>query len=60
VLIRGYQKCDWANSHKLRSVDELKKVTAGEGPDASHPVTMKFASSEMTKSGVIIAQYERR
>ena len=22
-----------ANSHKLRSIDELKKVTAGEGPD---------------------------
>jgi len=99
VLTHGNQKLDWANSHKLRSVDELKKVTAGEGPDivlwgsstlypplleanlidglnllicpillgkgkklfggASHPVTMKLASSEATKSGVIIAKYER-
>jgi dihydrofolate reductase len=99
VLTHGNQKFDWANSHKLRSVDELKKVTAGEGPDivlwgsstlypplleanlidrlnlliypiilgkgkklfgdASHPVTMKLASSEVTKSGVIIAKYER-
>jgi dihydrofolate reductase len=100
VLTRGNQKFDWANSHKLRSVDELKKVTAGEGPDivlwgsstlypplleanlidglnlliypiilgkgkklfggASHPVTMKLASSEMAKSGVVIAKYERK
>jgi dihydrofolate reductase len=99
VLTRGSAKLDWANSHKLRSVDELKKVTAGEGPDivlwgsstlypplleanlidrlnllicpiilgkgkklfgnASHPVTMKLASSEATKSGVIFAKYER-
>jgi len=99
VFTHGDQKFDWANSHKLRSVDELKKVTAGEGPDivlwgsstlypplleanlidclnlliypillgkgkklfggASHPVTMKLASSEVTKSGVIIAKYER-
>jgi len=99
VLTHGNQKFDWANSHKLRSVDELKKVTAGEGPDivlwgsstlypplleanlidrlnlliypiilgkgkklfgdASHPVTMKLASSEAAKSGVIIAKYER-
>ena len=27
--------------------------------NASHPVTMKLASSEATKSGVIIAKYER-
>ena len=99
VVTRGNQKFDWANSRKLPSVDELKKVTAGEGPDivlwgsstlypplleanlidrlnlliypiilgkgkrlfgdVSHPVTMKLASSEVTKSGVIIAKYER-
>ena len=99
VLTHGNQKLDWANSHKLGNVDELKKVTAGEGPDivlwgsstlyrplleanlidrlhlliypiilgkgkklfghASHPVTMKLASSEATKSGIIIAKYER-
>jgi dihydrofolate reductase len=99
VLTRGTQKLDWANSHKLGSVDELKKVKAGEGPDmvvwgsstlypqlldanlidalnlliypiilgngkklfasASHPVTMKLASSEAAKSGIIIAKYER-
>jgi dihydrofolate reductase len=99
VLTHGNQKFDWANSHKLRSVDELKKVTAGQGRDivlwgsstlypplleaslfdclnlliypiilgkgkklfgdASHPVTMKLASSEVTKSGVIVAKYER-
>lgn len=99
VLTHGNQKLGWANSHKLGSVDELKKVTAGEGPDivlwgssalypplleanlidgltlliypiilgkgkklfsdASHPVTMKLASSEVAKSGVIIAKYER-
>jgi dihydrofolate reductase len=33
VLTHGDQKLDWANSHRLRSIDELKKVTAGEGPD---------------------------
>jgi dihydrofolate reductase len=101
VLTHGdpKQKLDWANSRQLGSVDELKKVKAGEGPDivlwgsstlypplleanlidrltlliypillgkgkklfgdASHPVTMKLASSEATKSGVIIAKYER-
>jgi len=99
VLTHGNQKLDWANSHKLRSIDELKKVTAGEGPDivlwgsstlysplleanlidclnlliypiilgkgkklfgdASHPVSMKLASSEAAKSGIIITKYER-
>jgi dihydrofolate reductase len=99
VLTGGSAKLKWANSHKLRNIDELKKVKAGEGPDivlwgsstlytplleanlldglsllicpvilgkgkklfgnASHRVTMKLASSEATKSGVIIAKYER-
>jgi dihydrofolate reductase len=99
VLTGGSAKLEWANSHKLRNIDELKKVKAGEGPDivlwgsstlytplleanlldglnllicpvilgkgkklfgnASHAVTMKLASSEATKSGVIIAKYER-
>ena len=99
VLTHGNQKLDWANSHKLRSIDELKKVTAGEGPDivlwgsstlysplleanlidclnlliypiilgkgkklfgdASHPVSMKLATSEAAKSGIIITKYER-
>jgi hypothetical protein len=26
-------KFDWANSHKLGSIEELKKVKAEEGPD---------------------------
>ena len=99
MLTHGDQKLDWANSHKLRSVDELKKLKAGKGPDivlwgsstlypllleanlidglnlliypiilgkgkklfgdTSHPVTMKLASSEAAKSGVIIAKYRR-
>lgn len=99
VLTRGKQKLDWANSHKLRSIDALKKVKAGKGPDivlwgsstlypplleanlidrlnllicpiilgkgkklfgdASHPATMKLVSSLATKSGVIVAKYER-
>jgi dihydrofolate reductase len=33
VLTRGSTKFDWANSHKLSSMDELKKVKAEEGPD---------------------------
>ncbi len=33
VLTRGDQKLEWANSHKLRGIDELKKVKADEGPD---------------------------
>jgi len=33
VLTRGSTKFDWANSHKLSSIDELKKVKAEEGPD---------------------------
>jgi dihydrofolate reductase len=99
VLTHSDQKLDWANSHRVGSVEELKKVTAGEGPDivlwgsstlypplleanlidrlllfiypvvlgkgkklfgdVSHSVTMKLASSEAAKSGVIIAKYER-
>ncbi len=33
VLTRGSAKLDWANSHKLRNIDELKKVKAEEGAD---------------------------
>ncbi len=33
VLTRGSAKFDWANSHKLSSIDELKKVKSEEGPD---------------------------
>ena len=33
VLTRGSEKLDWANSHKMRSIDDLRKVKAGEGPD---------------------------
>jgi dihydrofolate reductase len=89
-LPRANRKLDWNNSHKLRSVDELKKVTAVEGSDialwgrstlyppllqanpidrlnllicpiilgegkklfgdTSHPVTLKLASSKVTRS----------
>jgi dihydrofolate reductase len=33
VLTRGSAKLDWANSHKLPNIYELKKVKAEEGPD---------------------------
>lgn len=33
VFTHGDQNLDWANSHKLHSVDELKTVKADEGPD---------------------------
>lgn len=33
VLTHGSAKLDWANSHKLRNVDELRKVKASKGPD---------------------------
>jgi dihydrofolate reductase len=33
VLTSGSAKLEWANSHKLRSLDELKKVKAEEGSD---------------------------
>jgi dihydrofolate reductase len=33
VLTQGSAKFDWANSHKLSSIDELEKVKAEEGPD---------------------------
>jgi dihydrofolate reductase len=33
VMTRGSTTFDWANSHKLSSIDELKKVKAEEGPD---------------------------
>jgi dihydrofolate reductase len=33
VLTRGSAKLDWANSHKLRNIDELKEVKAEEGSD---------------------------
>ncbi len=33
VLTSGSAKLEWANSHKLRNIDELKKVKAEEGSD---------------------------
>jgi dihydrofolate reductase len=33
VLTRGSAKLDWANSHKMRNIDDLRKVQAGDGPD---------------------------
>ena len=33
VLTGGSAKLEWANSHKLRNLDELKKVKAEEGAD---------------------------
>ena len=33
VLTGGSAKLEWANSHKLRNLDELKKVKAEEGSD---------------------------
>jgi dihydrofolate reductase len=33
VLTRGNDRLGWQNSHKLESIDAVKKVKAGEGPD---------------------------
>ena len=33
VLTRGSAKLDWANSHRMGNIDDLRKVKAGEGPD---------------------------
>ena len=33
VLTRGAAKLDWANSHRMRNMDDLRKVKAGDGPD---------------------------
>lgn len=33
VLTRGSAKLEWANSHKLANIDELKKVKAEKGAD---------------------------
>jgi len=33
VLTRGSAKLDWANSHRIGNIDDLRKVKAGEGPD---------------------------
>jgi dihydrofolate reductase len=33
VLTRSSGKLDWANSHKMRNLDDLRKVKASEGPD---------------------------
>jgi dihydrofolate reductase len=33
VLTRGSAKLDWANSLKMRNVDDLRKVKAGDGAD---------------------------
>ena len=33
VLTRGSAKLDWANSHRLRNMDDLRKVKAGQGED---------------------------
>ena len=33
VLTRGSAKLDWANSHSMCNIDDLREVKAGEGPD---------------------------
>ena len=33
VLTRGTAKLDWANSHRIRNMDDLRKVKAGDGED---------------------------
>src|SRR5215469_4377056 len=33
VLTRGTAKLDWANSHRMRNMDDLRKVKARDGPD---------------------------
>jgi dihydrofolate reductase len=33
VMTSGTNPLAWANSHPLRSIDELKKIKAGSGPD---------------------------
>jgi len=33
VLTRGSAKLDWANTHRMRDLDDLRKVEAGEGSD---------------------------
>ena len=33
VLTRGSPDLGWSNSHRLRSIDELRKVKEGDGPD---------------------------
>jgi len=33
VLTRGSAKLDWANSHRMRNLDDLQKVKAGDGSD---------------------------
>jgi dihydrofolate reductase len=33
VLTRGDQLLDWANSHRMRGVDDVAAVKAGDGPD---------------------------
>jgi dihydrofolate reductase len=32
-MTRGSAKLDWANSHRMRGIDDLRKVKAGQGPD---------------------------
>lgn len=100
VLTRGSAKLDWANSHRMRNLDDLRKVKADGGPDIvlwgsstlypqlfeanlidrlllltcpivlgkgkklfgsiSHPVSMKLVKSEISSTGVIIANYEHK
>jgi dihydrofolate reductase len=33
VLTRGSAKLEWANSHRIPNIDDLRKIKAGEGPD---------------------------
>jgi dihydrofolate reductase len=33
VLTRGAAKLDWANSHRMRNIDDLRQVKAGEGSE---------------------------
>jgi dihydrofolate reductase len=33
VLTRGSAKLDWANSHRMGNMDDVRKVKAGDGPD---------------------------
>jgi hypothetical protein len=47
VLTRGSAKLDWANSHKMRNIDDLRKV-----------VNMKLVRNDTNSRGVIMTTYE--
>jgi len=74
VLTRGDQPLEWANSHRLKSIDDVAALKQGDGPnliiqgastiypglfgDGTPTTMLKMVDHKVTAKGTVIATYE--